>query len=68
LVNDRAAGTDFLTLMELWQTLSGMVIDWHLTAPFAEAELDWDWTACTARCWQPAVRSESDFKTITDRF
>jgi len=22
-----------LTLMELWQTLSGMVIDWHLTAP-----------------------------------
>jgi len=29
--------------MELWQTLSGMVIDWHLTAP-CEAELGWDWT------------------------
>jgi len=30
-----------LTLMELWQTLSGMVIDWHLTAPLLKLS-DWD--------------------------
>jgi len=49
-----------LTLMELWQTLSGMV----MTAFAALLKLSWVGLDCSAvrRCWQlPAVRSESDF-------